>query len=147
MEIELMTYGHPLWERTAAFAENCSWRAGPVLAEMMRKNAFRGPERVVAAHEEGRIVGYCTFAENDELPEGSGYTPFVGFVFVDEGARGKRLSEKMIAAAAAYARSLGYGALYIMSGEEGLYEKYGFEKLGEMETIYGTVDRLFVKKL
>lgn len=34
-----------------------------------------------------------------------------------------------------------------MSGEIGLYEKYGFEKLGDHETVYGTADQLFVKAL
>jgi ribosomal protein S18 acetylase RimI-like enzyme len=28
-----------------------------------------------------------------------------------------------------------------MSGEQGLYEKYGFTKLGDFETIYGGMDR------
>ena len=51
----------------------------------------------------------------------------------------------MIRAATAYARELGYEKVYLMSGEKGLYEKYGFEKLGDYETIYDTVDSLFVK--
>lgn len=34
-----------------------------------------------------------------------------------------------------------------MSGEVGLYEKYGFEKLGDNATIYGTTDQLFVKNI
>ena len=32
-----------------------------------------------------------------------------------------------------------------MSGEQGLYEKYGFEKIGDFETIWGTTDQLFQK--
>ena len=34
-----------------------------------------------------------------------------------------------------------------MSGEIGLYEKYGFVKLGDYETIYGSVDQLFVQPI
>ena len=34
-----------------------------------------------------------------------------------------------------------------MSGEVGLYEKYGFEKLGDYATIYGTTDQLFAKNI
>ncbi len=30
-------------------------------------------------------------------------------------------------------------------GEQGLYEKYGFMKLGDFETIYGGMDQLFEK--
>ena len=139
--------GHPLWEQTIAFAENSSWKAGPYLANMMRNNGFLPWERVVAAWEDGRVIGYCTFTEKDELPEKYGYSPFIGFVFVEEGSRGRRISEKMISCASEYAKTLGYKAVYLMSGEKGLYEKYGFEKLGDFETIWGTVDQLFQKKL
>lgn len=32
----------------------------------------------------------------------------------------------------------GFSIVYIMSGEVGLYEKYGFEKIGDYAAIYGT---------
>ena len=66
-------------------------------------------------------------------------------MFVDERFRGNRLSEKMIEAVSNYAKENGYAKIYIMSGEVGLYEKYGFDKIGDYETIYGSVDQLFVK--
>ena len=124
-----MTYAHPLWEKTIAFAENCSWRAGKFLANMMRENSFSDIER------------------EDALPGNSEYTPFIGFVFVDENSRGKRVSEKMIGEACKYAKDIGYEAMYIVSGEHGLYEKYGFEKIDELETIYGDVDQLFKRAI
>ena len=111
----------------------------------MRKNEFQEWERICAACVDGRVAGFCTVAEKDELPEKYTFTPFIGFVFVDEAYRGNRLSEMMIQNAVSYARKAGYEKIYIMSGEIGLYEKYGFVKLGEYETIYGTVDQLFVK--
>ncbi|MDE7220686.1 MAG: GNAT family N-acetyltransferase [Oscillospiraceae bacterium] len=144
-KLYLMTQGHPYWEETISLAEHCSWRAGPFLAEKMRKNEFKEWERVCAAYMDGKVVGFCTVAEKDELPEEYAFTPFIGFVFVEETYRGKRLSEMMIQNAAAYTRRLGYEKIYIMSGEIGLYEKYGFTKLGDYETIYGAVDQLFVK--
>ena len=147
MEISVMTYGHPLWDKTISFAENCSWKAGAFLANMMRNKEFSETERVIAASEDGKIIGYCTFAMKDELPDDVVYSPFIGFVFVDEGSRGKRVSEHMINAASDYARSIGYEAIYIMSGEQGLYEKYGFEKIGDFMTIYGSEDQLFQKVL
>jgi hypothetical protein len=57
------------------------------------------------------------------------------------------MSEMMINAATKYAGECGYDVTYIMSGEIGLYEKYRFRKLGNYETIYGTVDQLFVKPI
>ena len=142
-----MACGHPLWDETIAFAEKCSWRAGPYLANMMRAKEFLPWERVVAAWEGGRVIGFCTFTEKDELPEKYGYSPFIGFVFVEEGSRGRRISEQLISCASEYARTLGFKTVYLMSGEKGLYEKYGFEKLGDYETVWGTVDQLFQKRI
>lgn len=147
VEFHLMTQGHPCWEETIAAAENCSWRAGPFLAEKMKGNTFLEWERVCAACVDGKVAGFCTVAEKDELPEEYPFSPFIGFVFVSEQYRGKRLSERMIREAAAYVSTLGYQKLYIMSGEIGLYEKYGLVKLGEYETIYGDTDQLFVMNI
>ena len=122
VEISVMTYGHPLWDKTISFAENCSWKAGPYLAKMMRNKEFSETERVFVASEGEEIIGYCTFAKKDELPDDAPYTPFIGFVFVDEKSRGKRVSERMINVASDYARSIGYERIYIMSGEQGRME-------------------------
>ena len=146
-EIFVMAQDHPLWERTIRFAQGCSWRAGPYLAKMMRENRFQPWERVIAATVNGEPAGFCTLTEHDELPDDAGFRPFVGFVFVDERFRGFRLSERMIGAAMRCAAALGYEKIYLMSGEKGLYEKYGFEKIGDYETVNGTVDQLFVKAI
>ena len=53
----------------------------------------------------------------------------------------------MINGAADYAKKLGYKKIYLMSGEVGLYEKYGFERLGDYPTIFGSVDQLFVREM
>ena len=147
VEISVMTYGHPLWDKTISFADNCSWKAGSNLAHKMRNKEFSETERVLVASEGEEIIGYSTFAKKDELPDDVEYTPFIGFIFVDERSRGKRVSERMINAASDYARSIGYEKIYIMSGEQGLYEKYGFVKIGDFKTIYGTEDQLFQKGL
>ena len=147
MEIELMAQGHPYWEKAIGFAERSAWRAGPYLARMMRANDFLPWERVILAREGDVLLGYCTLTAHDEMPPERGLSPFIGFVYVDPAARGQRISEKMIGRAAAYAASLGYAALYLMSGEKGLYEKYGFAPMGEYDTIFGTRDQLFSRQL
>lgn len=147
IEIYLMTAGHKYWEETIFLAENCSWKAGSYLAEKMKKNEFKEWERVCAICVNGKVVGFSTLAEKDELPKQYDFTPFIGFVFVDEQYRGKRLSEKMIQRIIAYAKEFDYEKIYVMSGEIGLYEKYGFEKVGDYETIYGSIDQLFVQAI
>lgn len=146
-KVYLMTEGHKYWEQTISFAENCSWKAGPFLAKRMIENEFQEWERVCVICVDGEVAGFSTFTEKDELSEQYGFTPFIGFVFVDEKYRGRRLSERMIQSIISYAKGLGYETIYIMSGEIGLYEKYGFIKLGNYETIYGTVDQLFVQEI
>ena len=142
-----MTSAHPLWQKTTSFAETCSWRAGAALAQKMRENDFAQNERVLIALENNEIAGFCTFSNKDELPPQYDFTPFIGFLFVDEKYRGHRLSSKLIDTACSLAKEQGFSKIYIMSGEVGLYEKYGFEKLGDYATIYRTTDQLFVKKL
>jgi predicted N-acetyltransferase YhbS len=143
MNILAMTQGDKYWNETINLAEKCSWKAGPYLAELMKQNKFLEWERVIVALEDEKVVGYCTFCEKDELPEIYEFTPFIGFMFVDEKYRGKRISEMLIRKAIVYAKELGFEYIYIMSGELGLYEKYGFEKIGDYETIYNSVDQLF----
>lgn len=53
----------------------------------------------------------------------------------------------MIGKAVEYAKELQYEAIYLMSGEKGLYEKYGFEKMGDFPTIFDTTDQLFRKMI
>lgn len=144
MEISTLKNTDENWERVADFAEKCSWRAGKYLAELMRGGNFKDWERVFAAFEDGRPVGFCTLTEKDELDPKYPYTPLIGFVFVDEAHRGGRISEKMIRQAVGYAKSVGYDKVYIMTGEVGLYEKYGFTDMGSYDTIYGEKEQLLV---
>lgn len=146
-KIEIMSYGHTLWNRTIKYAEACSWGAGRTLADMMRKNAFESNERVIVALHDNDIAAFCTLSNRDELPPEYDFKPFVGFVFVDEKYRGNRLSEKLIDAACETARKQGFTEIFIMSGEIGLYEKYGFRKKGDYKTIYNSVEQLFSKDL
>ena len=147
IEIFGMTAGHAYWKKTIRFAKTCSWGAGPYLVNEMRKEAFQDWERVFAAVNDGEIVGFCTFTKSDELPEAYGYSPFIGFVFVGEKHRGNRLSERMIEAVVEYAGQIGFGKVYLMSDEKGLYEKYGFQKIGDFPTIFNTIDQLFERSV
>lgn len=146
-EIHLMTTEHTYWKETISLAEKCFWKAGSFLARKMQENEFKEWERVCAICVNGKVAGFSTFTESDELSEQYDFTPFIGFVFVDEQFRGKRLSEMMIQSIISYAKEIGYEKVYIMSGELGLYEKYGFVKLDNYETIYGSVDQLFVQTI
>jgi len=143
-EISELTSEHARWNETAEYADKCPWKAGKKLAKMMRENRFEDFERVFIAVKNDRIIGFCTLTKKDTLPDKYLYSPFIGYVFVDEEYRGRRVSQKMIEYVRHYARISGFGRVYITSGEVGLYEKFGFRKLGVYETVYGTSEQLFV---
>ncbi len=145
IKIHFITSESSMWQQTIDFAENCSWRAGKLLAQRMRENTFKDYERVVPVRDNDKIVAFCTFSEKDELKDDCEFSPFVGFVFVDENYRGKRISEQMINSVGEYAKKVGFEKFYIVSGEIGLYEKYCFRKIGDFETVYGTKEQVFVR--
>ena len=62
--------GQPLWEETIRLAENCSWSAGPRLAETMREDQFLDWERVfiaVAAGSKGCCDTAACKANSDDI--------------------------------------------------------------------------------
>ena len=138
---------HLLWEKVCAFAEKCSWGAGPVLTRKMRENAFESNERGLAAVCGEEIAGFAAFSNRDELSPEYPFPPFVGFVFVDEKFRGRRLLEKPVNRGCEIDHGRGFTKIYLLSGEKGLYEKNDFECLGDYSTVYGTMDQLFVTPL
>ena len=143
MHIESLIYSDKLWQGVAEYAQNCSWGAGANLSKQMKEGHFSDWERVFAAFDGDHIVGYCTFAKNDCIPNVP-YTPYIGFVFVGEQYRGKRISEKLILSALAYAKKLGFDKVYLVSDHVNLYEKYGFVKIDEKEAPWGAMETIFM---
>ena len=145
MKILEISHDDPeLWERIAVYAENCSWGAGRNLARDMRMGKFTEWERVFAAMDGERPAGFCTLAKTDCIPD-KDITPFIGYVFVGEEYRGRRLSGLLTAEACRTAADLGFPVVYLVSGEIGLYEKYGFEKIGDRMASYGKMAQVFRK--
>ena len=135
-----------LWERTADFAERCSWIAGKHFAGMLRENRFSDWEAAFAAVKDGEIIGYCTFLKTDYYPENR-YWPWISSVFVDEKARGGRVSHRLIEAAEQYARSVGFRRVYIPSDMDGFYEKCGYSPVDTLVNYGGDMDTVFMKKI
>ncbi len=143
MEIRAVNHDQMLWDKTIKLAENCSFPAVQRLGTRMRNNDFADWERVIAAVEDGSVVGFCVLEEKGRIPENLDCKPFINFVFVDDKWRGQRISEKMIRFALDYAKELGYKKVYLKSFHHGLYEKYGFTKIAEFEPVVGRANQLF----
>ena len=128
------------------YANHISREAGPYLAEKIGKSDFFPWERLIIAEEWNQIKGFCTFTKEDWIPD-CPYSPFIGFVFVDEEFRGQRLSEKMIHEAEKYAKALSYAQVYIVSDHQGLYEKYWYTKCDVKTDEFGRSETIFVKEI
>ena len=140
-------------EHLLAEIAKCDWRAGRYLHDMLINGTFRkklgeGSELLLLT-DGGRLVSFCTFAQRDEIPSDT-LTPWIGFVYTFPEYRGRHCFGLLLERIAATARERGISRVYISTDHTGLYEKYGFEYLGDMLSIYGDMARVYaldVKKL
>ena len=135
----------PFAEEFLQFVENCSWtEVRDHIAGLIRNWEFTDWETMFAAVADGKIVGMTSLLKTDyyPLPE---IFPWVSCVFVEKECRGRRISEKMIAAANEYAKSLGFKRTYIPTEFTGFYEKYGYSYVKDVVNYGGGTDRLYVK--
>jgi len=146
MDIRPITASYEMWSAVMDFAGKCSWRAGKALAHSMESNIFSDWERVIAAMDNGRPCGFCTVTKTDCIPD-AGYTPYIGFIFVDEEYRGNRLSAQMIECAESYLESVGFDRVYLVSDHVGLYEKYGFEVIDRKMAPWGSEEKIYMRKI
>lgn len=146
IKIEKLQSNSNLWNQTIAYANNCSWNVGRHLAKLLEQDDFQDFEGVFIALIGNNIIGFCTFLETDYYPENR-YFPWISSIFVDEEYRGNRISEKLIQSAINHARIFGFDKVYIPSNIIGLYEKYGFCKIDELENYDGDIDNIFMKEI
>ena len=136
-----------LAEEFLHFVENCSWtEVRDHIAGLIRNWEFTDWETMFAAVADGKIIGMTSLLKTDyyPLPE---IFPWVSCVFVEKECRGRRISEKLIAAANEYAKSLGFEKTFIPTEFTGFYEKYGYSYVKDVVNYGGGTDRLYVKKL
>lgn len=143
INFKAITSSEDMWNQVRNYAENCSWKAGKTLANNMKNNAFQEWERVIAAMDNGKICGYCTVTKTDCIPDVC-YTPYIGFLFVDEAYRGNRLSQKLIQYAMDYLKKAGFDKVYIVSDHENLYEKYGFQVVDRKTAPWGAEEKIYM---
>ena len=147
LEIKTVGKATDLAEELVRFVENFSWEAVKAhMLEVLRKWRFTDWERVFAAIAEGRIVGMATIMKTDYYPLPELY-PWISSVFVTEACRGHRISQRLIDAANAYAKEIGFDRTYIPTEFVGFYEKYGYCYQTDIVNYGGGTDRLYMKEL
>lgn len=146
MKIEKISKDNVYYNKLIDYAKTCPWAAGPHLADMLENNVFTDWESAFAAIENEEIIGFCTFMESDYYPDNK-YYPWISTIFVEEKYRGKRISQRMIETVTDYAKTCHFSEVYIPSDIIGLYEKYGFKKIDELENYGGDMDHIFMKHI
>jgi len=137
----------PFAEEFLRFVENCSWmEVRDHIAGLIRNWEFTDWETMFAVVIDGRIAGMASVLKTDYYPLPQIY-PWISCIFVEKDYRGKRLSEKLIDYANAYAMKQGFCKTYIPSEHVGLYEKYGYTYMKDIVNYGGGTDRLYVKEL
>lgn len=146
MQFIAITSSDKMWKEVSQFAQNCSWRAGKSLSQNMSDGTFTDWERVIAALHKNDIAGYCTVAKSDCIPNAS-YTPYIGYLFVDEKYRGQRLSQKLIVFAMSYLQTLGFQHVFLVSDHENFYEKYGFKVIDKKMAPWGKIEKIYMREI
>ena len=146
MIIKAITVSDEMWNKVKSYAYNCSWKAGKSLAKAMMNNDFKDWERVIVAFDNNEICGYCTVAKTDCIPN-LVYTPYIGYLFVDEECRGNRLSQKLIVYSMKYLKLIGFDKVYLVSDHENLYEKYGFKVIDRKMSPWGSEEKIYIQEL
>lgn len=146
MNFSAITSSDAMWKEVCQFAQNCSWRAGKSLSKSMTDNTFTDWERVIVALHENNIAGYCTVTKNDCIPNVP-YTPYIGYLFVDEKYRGQRLSQEIISYAMSYLLTLGFQQVFLVSDHENFYEKYGFKVIDRKTAPWGGLEKIYTREI
>ena len=125
---------------------DCDWAAGRYLYSLLAENRFQEmygkKSRVLMLADGDRLAAFCSYAEKDDIPD-TELTPWLGFVYTDPEYRGRRLMGRLISRVKELAREDGFDTLWISTGEDGLYEKYGAEYVTDMKDRRGEDSRIY----
>lgn len=141
--IEITSLEQELWLKTADYANHCSWQpTGSYLFNKMKNNDFLEWERVFTVLANNKIVGFCALTK-DSAVFNTKYTPYLGFLFVDESSRGNNISRFICRSVIDYAKSIKLNRIFLYTDLVGFYEKLGFKKAGEEAAPWGVVQSIF----
>lgn len=147
IQIMQVEQGTELAKELLSFVEGCSWEeVKEHVSQVIREWQLTDWETMFVAVMDGKIVGMTSLLKEDyyPLPE---IFPWVSCVFVEKEYRGERISEKLIAKANEYAKTLGFTKTYIPTEFSGFYEKYGYTYVKDIVNYGGGTDHLYVKEL
>ncbi|WP_188690963.1 GNAT family N-acetyltransferase [Bowmanella pacifica] len=69
--------------------------------------------------------------------------PWLACLFIEESERGQRLSQGIFVHAAKQAGAMGFEQLYLTTDHQGLYEKFGWQRLADGYSLFGAKTRIY----
>lgn len=128
----------------------CDWDAGQYLGWLLKTGEFNKVSgsfgEALILTDNGEMASYCTLVEFDEI-ESTDMKPWIGFVYTFPEYRGRRCAGKLIEYAVNAAKQAGFTRIFVSSEEKGLYEKYGFTYICEMQSIHGYQTGVFKREI
>ena len=126
------------------------WSAGRFLHELLSQGTFfdtvgEGSELLLLTDGDN-LVSFSTYAVRDEIAS-TEYSPWIGFVYTFPKYRGHRYVGRLFEVIESIAKEHDISDIYLSTDHIGLYEKYGFEYMTQMESIYGGMSRVYVKHI
>jgi ribosomal protein S18 acetylase RimI-like enzyme len=105
------------------------------------------PMTIIAFNENKEEIGMChvTMRDLDCRPD---IYPYIANLYIDKKYRNKGICKYILDAAIKEAKCIGLDRLYIYTEHVGLYEKYGWEFIGNVETyLISHIQRLYLYDL
>jgi N-acetylglutamate synthase-like GNAT family acetyltransferase len=146
METYILDDSDDMWSHFAKLIGDVSWPAGKYLANEMLGGRLSDWERVIVLMDHDHLVGFCAVVQED-IVKNTGYSPFIGFVFVSEQYRGRGLSQTLVKLAESQIKQTGFHKAYIVTKHVGLYEKVGYQQIDTSVDQMGKKMRILAKQL
>lgn len=126
------------------------WSAAAFLCELLSKGTFFDTlgesTELLLLNNGDALVSYCTYAERDEI-QPTELAPWIGFVYTFPEYRGHRYAGVLFDWIYRLAAEHGVPKIYISTDHIGLYEKYGYEYMTDMKTVWGDISRIYARRV
>ncbi len=115
------------------YFQQCWSSVWPIIYEDAISHSINAPNDLpqwYLLEKKHKIIGCAGLITNDFISRGDLY-PWVCALFIDEKERGNAYSSLLLKKARSDARRMGFNNLYLSTQHVGLYEKFGFEYIGQ----------------
>lgn len=130
--------------------ETYEWSAARFLASLLREgrllSELGGWAKLFLLTDGDELVSFLTLSAQDCISDPA-LTPWLGFFHTAPAYRGHRYGKLLMDHACRVAEKMGFRTVYIATDHVNLYEKYGFTYLENRLDVWGTDDRVYLKRL